>query len=187
MSKVYKRWSKHPFDAVTLSSLVRALARGRAGAVQPPVRDALLRFLEAAMCNSSNTRQLVLASDCIATLVALLTRCLALRIPPSAGTVLCPPLSLAPAATATSTGGGGDAGGAGGEEGVGDGWEAEAGDVVRVAVRAAKLLRMVAERPAAAAADRQKRGRDSGDEGQAEVFAAETICSLCVCLVLVER
>ena len=189
MSKVYKRWSKHPFDAVTLSSLVRALARGRAGAVQPPVRDALLRFLEAAMCNSSNTRQLVLASDCIATLVALLTRCLALRIPPSSGTVLCPPLSLAPAATATSTtgGGSGDASGAGGEEGVGGGWEAEAGDVVRVAVRAAKLLRMVAERPAAAAADRQKRGRDSGDEGQAEVFAAETICSLCVCLVLVER
>ena len=178
MSKVYKRWSKHPFDAVTLSSLVRALARGRAGAVQPPVRDALLRFLEAAMCNSSNTRQLVLASDCISTLVVLLTRCLALRVPPSSGTALHPPLARAPATAAAATAAGGRAaGGAGGEEEVGDGLEAEAGDVVRVAVRAAKLLRMVAERPAAAAAcvDRQKRerGRGSGDEGLAEVLAAE--------------
>jgi hypothetical protein len=78
MTKVYKRWDRQPFDALTLSSLVRTLGKG--GTQCPaPVRDALLQFLEAAIQNAGNARQLVLTSDCVPTLMALLTRCHALR------------------------------------------------------------------------------------------------------------
>ena len=76
MSKVYRRWDKQPFDALTLSSLVRTLGGTQCPS---PVRDALLQFLEAAIQNGGNARQLVLASDCVPTLIRLLTRCHALR------------------------------------------------------------------------------------------------------------
>ena len=72
MTKVYKRWNKQPFDALTLSSLMRILGGMNCS---PPVRDALLQFLEAAIENAGNARHLVLESDCVLTLMALLTRC----------------------------------------------------------------------------------------------------------------
>jgi hypothetical protein len=72
MTKVYKRWNKQPFDALTLSSLTRILGGMNCA---PPVRDALLQFLEAAIENAGNARHLVLESDCVPTLMALLTRC----------------------------------------------------------------------------------------------------------------
>jgi hypothetical protein len=76
MTKVYRRWNKQPFDALTLSSLVRTLGREHCDS---SVRDALLRFLETAIRNSGNARQLVVASDCVPTLINLLTRCHPLR------------------------------------------------------------------------------------------------------------
>jgi len=74
--QVYKRWDKQPFESLTLSSLVRILGGTQCS---PPVRDALLQFLETAIQNSGNARQLVLASDCVPTLIKLLIRCHTLR------------------------------------------------------------------------------------------------------------
>uniref|UniRef100_A0A7S4N0A5 DnaJ homologue subfamily C GRV2/DNAJC13 N-terminal domain-containing protein n=1 Tax=Guillardia theta TaxID=55529 RepID=A0A7S4N0A5_GUITH len=56
MSKVYKRWSNQPFDSLTLSSLVRILADTDCS---KNVRNALIDFLQTAICNPVNARNLL--------------------------------------------------------------------------------------------------------------------------------